>query len=94
MALRVSELAGEYAAVAAWTGQTEDEVRTGAGFHGGAHLVAWDGDRIVGLAHRWHDRHGRQRLIFRRCDAGRTGRSSGRCGVAARRASRPMPARP
>jgi ribosomal protein S18 acetylase RimI-like enzyme len=73
MTLRVSELADEYAAVAAWTGQTEEQVRTGADFHGGAHLIAWQGDRIVGLAHRWRDRHGRQRLMFRRCDPGAHG---------------------
>ncbi|MCA2211942.1 hypothetical protein [Jidongwangia harbinensis] len=73
MVVRVAGFAGEYAALAAWTGQSEDEVRAGEHYHGGSHLVAWDGDRIVGVAHRWHDRDGRQRLQFRKCRTGTHG---------------------
>jgi hypothetical protein len=73
MVVRVAGFAGEYAALAAWTGQSEAEVRAGEHYHGGAHLVAWDGDRIVGVAHRWHDRDGGQRLLFRKCRTGTHG---------------------
>jgi hypothetical protein len=65
--VRVAVFADDHAALAAWTGEEEERIRAGERYHGGEHLLAWDGDRVVGLAHRWRAPEGTQRLMLTKC---------------------------
>ena len=69
MTVRVTKFAGEYAALAAWTGDTEAELRAQDDFHeeDRDHWLAWDGDHVVGAVHPWRSPDGRHRLFYDRC---------------------------
>ena len=69
MAVRVARFAGEFAALAAWTGESEADLRADEDYHTGdrEHWLAWDGDQVVGALHPWRSPDGRLRLYFDRC---------------------------
>jgi GNAT superfamily N-acetyltransferase len=56
MAVRVTRFAGEFAELAAWTGESEAQLRADEDYHAEDrdHWLAWDGPGIVGVlaAHR------------------------------------------
>jgi ribosomal protein S18 acetylase RimI-like enzyme len=66
MAVRISKFAGEFAALAAWTGDSEEQLRAEADYHAEDrdHWLAWDGDLVVGAVHPWRGPDGRLRLYF------------------------------
>jgi ribosomal protein S18 acetylase RimI-like enzyme len=67
--IRTARFAGEYAALSAWTGESEDQLRRDEDLHAEEreHWLAWDGDRVVGALHPWRSPDGRLRLYFDRC---------------------------
>jgi len=69
MTVRITKFAGEYVALAAWTGDTEAELRAQDDFHeeDRDHWLAWDGDHVVGALHPWRSPDGRHRLFYDRC---------------------------
>jgi ribosomal protein S18 acetylase RimI-like enzyme len=71
MTVRIKGFAGEYAELAAWTGESEADLRAQEDYHEEEreHWIAWDGDRVVGALHPWHSPDGRHRLFFDRCRA-------------------------
>jgi hypothetical protein len=80
MTVRVAGFAGEFAALSAWTGEPEDELRRDEGYHdaGREHWVAWDGQQVAGVLHPWRAPDGRQRLYFGRCRADAYGPLAGK----------------
>jgi len=69
MTLRVTRFAGEYAAIAARTGDDEAVLRADEDYTSGEreHWLAWDGATLAGLLHPWHAPDGRVRLYFEAC---------------------------
>jgi ribosomal protein S18 acetylase RimI-like enzyme len=69
MAVRISKFAGEFAALAAWTGEAEEQLRAEADYHEEErdHWLAWDGDLVVGALHPWRSPDGRLRLYYDKC---------------------------
>lgn len=69
MRLRIAAFAGEFDALAAWTGQPADELRRDEDYRPGGrvHWLAWDGGQIVGAVHPWDAPDGRLRLYFEDC---------------------------
>ncbi len=69
MTLRIAPFAGEYAALAAWSGVPEAELRENADYHpdGHGHVLAWDGGQIAGALHSWRLPDDRLRLYFQNC---------------------------
>lgn len=50
-ALRITKFAGEFGALAAWTGEPEEQLRAEEEYHSEErdHWLAWDGDDVVGV---------------------------------------------
>ena len=71
MGLRITKFAGEYAELAAWTGEPEDQVRSDEDYHAEdrEHWLAWDGNSVVGALHPWRAPDGRHRLYHDKCRA-------------------------
>lgn len=71
MSLKVTKFAGEYAKLAAWTGQLEAELRADEDYQAADrdHWLAWDGADVVGALHPWLAPDGRNRLYFDACRA-------------------------
>ena len=71
MAVRVARFAGEFAALAAWTGEPEAQLRAEADYHAQAreHWLAWDDAAVVGALHPWRSPDGRLRLYYDNCRA-------------------------
>jgi hypothetical protein len=70
VSLRIATFAGEYASVAAWTGEPEDQLRADADYHGDReHWLAFDGQEVVGVLHPWRGPDGRHRLYYDKCRA-------------------------
>jgi GNAT superfamily N-acetyltransferase len=67
--LKIAPFDGEYAALAAWTGLPEEELRDSEDYHanGHGHLLAWDRGQIVGGLHSWRMPDDRLRLYFENC---------------------------
>jgi GNAT superfamily N-acetyltransferase len=68
MTVRVAAFAGEYAALAAGTGESEEQLRADEDLHSAQreHWLAWDGPEVVGAVHPWRSPDGRLRLFFDR----------------------------
>jgi ribosomal protein S18 acetylase RimI-like enzyme len=65
MSLRITRFADEFADLAAWTGEPEEQLRADDDYHvGREHWLAWDGDAVIGALHPWHAPDGRVRLFF------------------------------
>ena len=71
MALRVTRFVSEYAELAAWTGETEEQLCAREALHEANREVwlAWDADRVVGGVHPWLRPDSRSVLAFDRCRA-------------------------
>jgi ribosomal protein S18 acetylase RimI-like enzyme len=71
MAVRIARFAGEFAQLAVWTGEPEEQLRADEDYQAGEreHWLAWDGDLIVGALHPWRGPDGRHRLYYDRCRA-------------------------
>ena len=71
MAVGIAPFAGEFAELAAWTGEPEEQLRAEQDYHSEdrEHWLAWDGPVIVGVLHRWRSPDGRYRLYFGKCRA-------------------------
>ena len=70
MNMRITRMDGDFAAVAAWTGQSEEQVRADAEEYdreGRDTWLAWDGVGVVGVLVPWRVPDGRLRLYFDRC---------------------------
>jgi ribosomal protein S18 acetylase RimI-like enzyme len=69
MAVRISKFAGEFAALATWTGTSEEQLRAAEDYHkeGRDHWLAWDGGHVVGVLHSWRSPDGRLRLYYGKC---------------------------
>jgi ribosomal protein S18 acetylase RimI-like enzyme len=69
MAVRVTRFAGEFAELAAWTGDSEAQLRADEDYHAEDrdHWLAWDGPGIVGALHPWRSPDGRLRLYYDNC---------------------------
>jgi ribosomal protein S18 acetylase RimI-like enzyme len=67
--LTITRFAGEYAALAAWTGEPEAQLRADEDYHSGdrQHWLAWDGNAVVGALHPWQSPDGRHRLYYDTC---------------------------
>jgi GNAT superfamily N-acetyltransferase len=71
MAVRIARFAGEFAQLAVWTGEPEEQLRADEDYQAGEreHWLAWDGELIVGALHPWRGPDGRHRLYYDRCRA-------------------------
>ncbi len=71
MTVRISAFAGEYTALAAWTGEAEELLRAEEDFHAEdrEHWLAFDGDDVIGALHPWRAPDGRHRLYYDKCRA-------------------------
>jgi ribosomal protein S18 acetylase RimI-like enzyme len=71
MTVRIAPFAGEFAELAAWTGEPEEQLRAEEDYHSQEreHWLAWDGPLIVGALHPWRSPDGRYRLYFDTCRA-------------------------
>jgi ribosomal protein S18 acetylase RimI-like enzyme len=69
VSLQIATFAGEFAALAAWTGQSEQDLRQDEDYRPGGreHWLAWDGGQVVGAVHPWRTPDGRLRLYFDDC---------------------------
>jgi ribosomal protein S18 acetylase RimI-like enzyme len=69
VAITINGFAGQYAALSAWTGESEDEMRRDEDYHDDDrdHWLAWDDGRVVGVLHPWRSPDGRHRLYFGKC---------------------------
>jgi len=67
--VRVARFAGEFAALADWSGMPEEELHALGDYHADDHQrwLAWDNDDIAGVLNVWHAPDGRVRLFFGRC---------------------------
>jgi hypothetical protein len=65
----VTRFAGEFSALAAWTGDSEEQLRAEEDYHAEdrEHWLAWDGVQVVGALHPWRSPDGRLRLYYDRC---------------------------
>jgi len=70
-AVRITKFAGEFAALAAWTGEPEEQLRAEEDYHSEDrdHWLAWDGADVVGALHPWAAPDGRLRLYYDKCRA-------------------------
>jgi ribosomal protein S18 acetylase RimI-like enzyme len=64
--VRIAPFAGEFAALAAFTNQREQDLREDDDYKAGLreHFLAWDGGQIVGAVHPWLAPDSRLRLYF------------------------------
>jgi len=71
MPLRVTTFTDEYAELAAWTGESEEQLRARNDLHEEDRelWLAWDSDRVVGAVHPWLRPDSRSVLYFDRCRA-------------------------
>jgi ribosomal protein S18 acetylase RimI-like enzyme len=71
MSLTITRFAGEYAALAAWTGDPEEQLRSDDDYQAAdrEHWLAWDGAALVGALHPWRSPDGRHRLYYDKCRA-------------------------
>jgi GNAT superfamily N-acetyltransferase len=71
MPLRITKFVDEYAQLAAWTGESEAQLRAEEDYHAGdrERWLAWDGQEVVGALHPWRSPDGRLRLHYDRCRA-------------------------
>jgi ribosomal protein S18 acetylase RimI-like enzyme len=71
MTVRIARFAGEFAELAAWTGEPEERLRADQDYHDKEreHWIAWDGALIVGALHPWRGPDGRNRLYYDKCRA-------------------------
>jgi len=69
MTLRVTRFVSEYAELAAWTGETEEQLCAREALHEEDRelWLAWDSDRVVGAVHPWLRPDSRSVLYFDRC---------------------------
>jgi len=69
--MRIAAFAGEFVALAAWTGQSEEELRQDEDFQAAdrQHWTAWEHDQVTATVHSWRGPDGRHRLYFDRCRA-------------------------
>jgi ribosomal protein S18 acetylase RimI-like enzyme len=69
--LQIRTFAGEFAALAAWTGEPEEQIRNDEDYHSAdrEHWLAFDGSAVVGALHPWRAPDGRHRLYFDKCRA-------------------------
>jgi len=69
MTVTVTRFAGQFAALAAWTGEPERQLRAEEDYHSSEreHWLAWDGPAVVGLLHPWRSPDGRLRLYYDKC---------------------------
>lgn len=69
--VRVASFAGEFAALAHWSGTPELELRAGDTYHGDdqERFLAWQGSHLAGVLNTWQAPDGRLRLYFGRCHA-------------------------
>ena len=69
MGIAARLLDDEFEALAAWTGETVDEVRAQQDHHEGPRdlWLAWDGDRVVGVMQPWTPPNQRPTLYFGPC---------------------------
>jgi GNAT superfamily N-acetyltransferase len=69
MTVTVTRFAGEYGALAAWTGEPEEQLRAEEDYHSAdrEHWLAWEGDAVVGVLHPWRSPDGRFRLYYDKC---------------------------
>jgi ribosomal protein S18 acetylase RimI-like enzyme len=69
--VKVTKFNGEFAALAAWTGEPEEELRAEEDYHSQDrdHWLAWDGADVVGVLHPWRSPDGRLRLYYDKCRA-------------------------
>jgi ribosomal protein S18 acetylase RimI-like enzyme len=69
--VRVASFAGEFAALADWSGTPEQELRAGQDYHSddSQRLLAWQGNHLAGVLDTWQAPDGRLRLYFGRCHA-------------------------
>ncbi len=69
MTVRVTKFDGEYAEIAARTGESEASLRADEDYQDGSreHWLAWDGDHLVGILHPWRAPDGRHRLFYNTC---------------------------
>jgi len=69
MTVTVTRFAGEFAALAAWTGEPEDQLQAEEDYHSAEreHWLAWDGAAVVGALHPWRSPDGRLRLYYDKC---------------------------
>jgi len=70
-AVTITKFAGEFGALAAWTGEPEEQLRAEEDYHSEErdHWLAWDGDEVVGALHPWRSPDGRLRLYYDKCRA-------------------------
>jgi len=71
MTVRITKFVDEFAQLAAWTGEPEEQVRAEPDYHSEErdHWLAWDGDRVIGALHPWVSPDGRHRLYYDACRA-------------------------
>jgi ribosomal protein S18 acetylase RimI-like enzyme len=69
MGVRVTRFGGEFAALAAWTGESEAGLRADGDYQAPDrdHWLAWDGPLVVGALHPWRTPDGRLRLYYDKC---------------------------
>jgi ribosomal protein S18 acetylase RimI-like enzyme len=69
MTVTVSRFADEFGALAAWTGEPEDQLRAEEDYHSAEreHWLAWAGGAVVGVLHPWRSPDGRLRLYYDKC---------------------------
>jgi ribosomal protein S18 acetylase RimI-like enzyme len=65
----ITAFAGEFARLAAWTGEAAEQLRADEDYYAAdrEHWLAWDGQDVVGALHPWRAPDGRQRLYFDKC---------------------------
>jgi ribosomal protein S18 acetylase RimI-like enzyme len=69
MPITIARFAEDYAALAAWTGEPEVQLRAEEDYHSAdrVHWLAWDGSDVVGALHPWQAPDGRLRLYYDKC---------------------------
>jgi ribosomal protein S18 acetylase RimI-like enzyme len=70
-AVTITKFAGEFCALAAWTGEPEEQLRAEEDYHSEErdHWLAWDGDEVVGVLNPWLRPDGRRWLYYGKCRA-------------------------
>jgi ribosomal protein S18 acetylase RimI-like enzyme len=69
VAVTITAFNGQYEALAAWTGESPDDLRRDDDYHDEdrGHWLAWENGQVVGVLHPWRSPDGRHRLYFGRC---------------------------
>jgi RimJ/RimL family protein N-acetyltransferase len=69
MTVRITKFAGEYAALGAWTGESEADLLAQDDYHeeDRDRWLAWDGALVVGAVHPWRRPDGRHALYYDKC---------------------------